>query len=184
MPDVASAWLLRLPARWGDLSGLPHKLESLDLPDQLFGIPAHLGRQHLHRADGKIGVNYKASPDIDSGCLIVHAIDRADLAPGIREHRERDAAFHHLGQLMLLPYLVIEAAVSAHCQYFCVQRLELTITGGDRRQLSRSDEGEVPWIEAENDPSAFIIREFDRLETYAFQISICLKVRGFFANTC
>jgi hypothetical protein len=62
---------------------------------------------------------------------------------------------------------VYKAAIRTHRQDFNTQGFVFIVSGSNRCQLRRSDKGEVPRIEAEYDPFAFVVREFDGLKTFA-----------------
>jgi hypothetical protein len=49
-----------------------------------------------------------------------------------------------------------KTAIGAHRQELYSQSFELIVTGSDRCQLRWSDKGEVPWIEAEDNPFPFV----------------------------
>jgi hypothetical protein len=48
-------------------------------------------------------------------------------------------------------------AVRANGQYFNAHFLEFIIFDSDRCQFGRSDKGKVTWVEADDNPLAFII---------------------------
>src|SRR5690606_31515065 len=93
------------------------------------------------------------------------------------------AAIHHLRQLFLVPNLVREGAVRADRKNLHAELLEVLVPGGNCRQFGRSDEGEVPWVEAEHYPLPFVVGELDVLEA-ALHEGFGLEIRGLFAHLC
>jgi hypothetical protein len=79
---------------------------------------------------------------------------------------------------------VHKAAVGAHRQKLDVERLELVILGGDRRQFCRSNKGEISRVKADHDPLPLIVRELDGLESHARDKGARLKIGGLLANAC
>jgi hypothetical protein len=96
--------------------------------------------------------------------------------PGsIRDHVVRDAPVDHLGELVLVPDLVDELRVDADSDDLDAELLELTVLRGDRRELGRSNEGEVTGIETDEDPLAEKVRELELLEA-AVAIRRCCEI--------
>ena len=159
-------------------------LESLYLAYQLVRIAADIRRQHFHRLDFKIRVDNKAAADINPGSFIIYSVYRADSSAGVREHRERHAAVHHLGELLFLPHHVDKTAVRAYGKDFHTQSFIIIIPGSNRCQLRRSHEGKIARIETEDNPFAFVIRELDGLEPFTGDKGAQLKIRRILSHAC
>ena len=132
-------------------------LESFDLSDQFFGVTSDFGGENFHRSNHKVRVDDESSADVHAGFFVIDSVCCPDFAAGIRQQRERHSARHHLGQFFFLPDSMHKATVCAHRQNDRVELLELIIKGGDRRQFGRSDKCEIAWIEAQDDPLAFVV---------------------------
>jgi len=76
-----------------------------------------------------------------------------------------------------------EAAICTAGQNLDSERSELVVFGGNCRQFSRSDEGEIPGIEAKGYPFPMIIREFDVLES-SIHKGAGLEIRSWFPYAC
>jgi hypothetical protein len=76
-----------------------------------------------------------------------------------------------------------EAAVHTYREDFDIEGFQLFILDGNCRQFGGSNEGEIPWIEAQNDPMAFVVRQTDVLEA-ALMIGIGFKIGSWFTDPC
>jgi hypothetical protein len=77
---------------------------------------------------------------------------------------------------------VHEPAVGAGGEDLDAEALELGILDRDRGQLRRSNEGEIAWVETEDDPLSLVVGELQGLEAPRADERVGLEVRGLLAD--
>jgi hypothetical protein len=76
---------------------------------------------------------------------------------------------------------VPKGAVDADGQNFGPQGLDLVVLGGNCRQFRGSFKGEIPGVEREHHPFAFVIRQL-HLFDFATDLGVGLKIQGRLAH--
>ena len=87
--------LAGFPAGGGDFAGGADVLEGFELADGFLDFTADGGGEDFHGLDDEVGVDDKATADVDAGHGIVYTEDGADAAALIAQHGEGETALHH-----------------------------------------------------------------------------------------
>lgn len=139
----------RLPAGRSDFGAAcsPDQLEGLQLTQRLADVAAHRRSEHFKPLDNPIGINDEPAPGFHAAVFIVYAIGLADVPALVGTHHERDIMPDHLGQLVVIPYLVYEHAIDAYREHLSAQFLKLRVFGSNCCNFCRSDEGKITRVE-------------------------------------
>ncbi len=173
----------RLPFGRGGLGSfrLADELEGVYLAQGFVDISSD-GRGHdFVRLHDAVGVDEESSADVDSHVFVVDAVDFAEVPSLVGDHGEGDSAGVHFGELFFVPDFVNELRIDRDREHMDIEFLQRRIFGGDRRQFGRSDKGEVAGVEAEHDPVAQRIGEFDAFEG-TFVVRGGFEIGGFAPN--